>query len=1280
MLDLADVLAVRQSKQELWRNQIKDLEKYLEVSEKPEDDLIAVQDARFSGSCEWFSTRKSYLKWKDFSPDAPSIFWLNGKPATGKSVLAGYVIDQLEATNADYSYFFFKYGDKSKLRLSACLRSMAFQMALENVRVREKLLEMHKDDVRFDKDDQSAIWRKVFLSGIFQTVFLKHYWVIDALDECVNFASLFAPMLAKLHNLVPLRILITSRESSELEKQFLSLGVDRFHSEKISTADTLPDIKLLVETKAESLGVKDDEDRAALVGKIVGKSNGSFLWTILVLKELSSADDEEEINQVLDDVPRDMEPLYLRTLELMSQATGGKKLANAVLAWSTCAVIPLTTEELDGALKLDVKRNFPNLEESIAARCGQLVYVDKFDKVQMVHETAREFLLSDGLKSEFAVKKSDAHTRIARTCLTYLTGEEMRPPRTRRRSSATSNMVKRSAFSVYACESFSEHLVQSNPSANDVLALLDQFLKSNVLSWIQVIALTQNLIPLIRTAKNLRTYLNVCDAERSSFGREMQTIRGWTTDLIRVAAKFGDALLTSPSAIYWLVLPFCPTESTVYKTANTGHGLSVAGLSNVQWDDRLSCIDFHEGKTTAVCHGDEFFAVGLNTGVVALYHGISCQEYKVLDHGEAVKLLQFECKTDLMASCGLKTIRVWNIRSGEIIHSFQAPQRTKCLAFDRNLLVAASYGCYLASWSLEDGSQRPDRPWYDSEKHVNVPSRCSPCAISISLEHKMLAVAYRGRPITLWDLEVDTHYGSCGKKLSNGATGPYMVNALLFNPNPAVDLLAAVYSDGDLVLLDPFGDRTLERFRADSHVLAASPDGRILVGADGFGTIHIYEFETLKLLYRIKSTACNIKQLAFSKDNLHFLDIRGSQCNVWEPPVLVRDRVGDDSSEGTPESATVVERIVSNYTIKITAIVLHPKGEFAFCGKEDGSVALYELHTGKQVRILYHHRSQCLVRILVWWPEIDILMSVDASNTIFAWTITKSEAGVWVAVSEVLRSRLDCGKSVIQVLAGHGSGKFILSTRESDHLWSIDGQEEMARMYSTKAGIRKWIEHPQSPFHMICVEGAVARIYAWSDWAEVTSVSLGIDPMELQPKSAISCMSGHRILIELSEQDGSQKTRALYLVDSSSFKPDSASKDTVSIPISEYASLDRRVSHVIGISEERLIFLDLNSWVCSVDLEGLSGSYLRHFFVPYDWFPSTRDLVCAVTADECERCVVFACNDDVAVVKRGLESAEKVEVVEPQSFPSVLPATEEVEDGDSVEKLKGKMKESTLFC
>lgn len=1258
---------VLKSNEKLRNRQVKDLEKYLEVSDKLEDDLITVNDVRMSGTCEWLLAKQNYLKWSGFASEAPGVLWVTGRPAAGKSVLAGHAISQLQKGGADCSYFFFKYGDKSKSRLSACLRSLAFQMACTNTQVRETLLEMQKEGIKLDNDNERTIWRKLFLCGIFQRKLARHYWVIDALDECLTFASLFDPMLAKLDDSIPLRILITSRETPELGKQFLSLGTVRVQHERISTADTLPDIKLLVEAKSKSVFLKDDEDRAVLVEKILRKSEGSFLWTVLVLNELSNSYGEEEINQALEDMPRDMEPLYQRTLELMTHATGGRKLVKAILTWATCATRPLTTKELEGALKLDIKDNFPKLEESISALCGHLVTIDTFGKVQMVHGTAREFLLSDSLESQFAINKTEAHTRISRACLKYLTGEEMRPPRTIRRGSARHIAGKRAEFSVYACAAFFYHLARADPLANDVFDLVDKFMKLNVLSWIEVIAQTQNLVPLIRAAKNLRTYLDSCAAERSPLDRSMQMIRGWTTDFIRLVAKFADALTTSPSAIYSLILPFCPTESTIHKIANPGRRLSVAGLSNAQWDDRLSCINFHEGQTSAVCHGDDFLAVGLTTGRVALYHAMSCQECKVLNHGEAVKILQFKSKTAVMASCGMKTIRIWDTCSGEMIHNFQAPQRFIGLAFDKSLLIAASSKNYLASWDLDnDGARQPDRQWNDSGESMNTRSRRTPCAVSIAVSHRMLAVAYSGRPITLWDLEEDTYYGSCGKKLASGETSTHMVTALVFNPNPNIGLLAASYLDGELVLIDPFNDQELESFRADCHTLAASPDGRLLAGGAGGGTVQIYEFDTLRLLYRVKSSNFYIKQLAFSRDSLHLSDIRGSHCNVWEPAVLLRDSVGDDSSEGT--STSLVDVVTSETKAKISAMVLPPKGEVVFCGKDDGSVSLYDVKTGAEVRELYRHKS--LVRILTWWHQSDTIMSVDISNGIFAWKLKRSQKEGWVAEKIIFQSRLDRGKSIIQILPGEAAGKFILSTHTSDHFWSIDGQQEDARTYTDRPGIRKWTQHQQSPLHMICIEGAAARIYAWRNWSEVASVTLTAGVIGLQLKSVIPCMSGgrRRILLELSELDGSPVTRGLHLLDAAPFSIETVpakaavseapelredadevsitekAAAAVSIPLfgPQLAALAHRVAHVVGLSAaNQLVFLDTHSWVCSVDLEGLgnnSVSYSRHFFVPYDWFAGTRDLICAVA----QRDVLFARNGGVAIIKGGLEYVEEV--------------------------------------
>lgn len=94
----------------------------------------------------------------------------------------------------------------------------------------------------------------------------------------------------------------------------------------------------------------------------------------------------------------------------------------------------------------------------------------------------------------------------------------------------------------------------------------------------------------------------------------------------------------------------------------------------------------------------------------------------------------------------------------------------------------------------------------------------------------------------------------------------------------------------------------------------------------------------------------------------------------------------------------------------------------------------------------------------------------------------------------------------------------------------------------------------------------------------------------------------------------------------------------------QLAALAHYVAYVVGFGNDNdLVFLDTQSWVCSADLESLCNNqvaYTRHFFVPYDWFAGTRDILCAFAG----RDVIFARNDRIAVIKGGFEYAEKVVV------------------------------------
>ena len=1246
------------------------LQDWLALKDSPEDDLNVVQEVRVAETCEWFLGKESYCRWKDCASAAPPLFWLSGKPATGKSVISGAVVHDLQSSGSRCAYYFFKHSDNLKSRMSTCLRALVLQMASLDSNVRRKLSVIQKEGIKIDLDNDRNIWRSLFVSGILPVLEGPYCWVIDALDECSNMTSFLESILPKLCSpTTPLRVFITSRQVPSLMKQLSTFAPSQVTRHEISGDDSLKDIKRLVDSRAGALVAEDERSRAALTDKVVQKSNGLFLWTRLVLDELSNAFSEEGAKQVLDEVPRGMECLYHRTLDSMEQATTsrGRALALAILEWTSCATRPLAVQELGGALEIQLRDKFPNLGDTITTLCGQLVTVDKASRVQMIHETAREFLTDENLSSAFAVQKKEAHTRIAKVCLEYLVGDELKPPRTARRAAGhMQSCPKRSPFFAYALAAFSHHLVWADPQANDLLGLVNVFLKVNILSWIEHTAKGKSLALMVRVAKDLKLYHDLCIVERSPLNSDMQRMKMWTTDLQRVAAKFSDALITCPFAIYSLISPFCPAQSAIHNTSASGRRLAVVGLPNPEWDDRLSCIDFQQGKTSALCYGEEYLAVGLIGGRIGLYHPTSSQEFRTLQHGETIIQLDFKSKSDILASCGMKTIRIWDVRTGQCLHTLPAPRKCLKVWFEADALLAASSKSEILSWDLEStpAAVQPKRPWRDSPDPDPVFLARPPMAFSIGVAHQMLAVGYSGQPITIWDLEGDAYYGNCGKKSATGETENHPLQALQFNPNKTIELLAASYLDGDLVILDPFNDIEIERQRMECHTLTASPDGRFLAGGTAGGVIQIFKFDTLKPVYKVRTSDLWIKQLAFSYDGMQLADLRGSQCNIWTPPVLLGGSVEDDASVDT--SNTYTDMPNTQKQPKITVLVSIPAG--VVCGKEDGSVSLFDLASGCLARELYRHMAP--VRILQWLPKTKTILSVCVSNRIQAWPLERLKSNTSCKTEPArLDARLDCeGNTIVSVTVGEAAGKLLLSTRQSDHLWDIKTATEESQLsyeQEKQAVTRLWLQHPTSTPHVVCIGPDTADMYTWKDWTKVLSVQLGVSLSSLQIKTSALFMVAEesRVLLELEEIDGSANTKKLVALclpgpgpircpsaTSSSSSTSTAPTGPTTLPDHTVAThlsdtILQRLAHVIGVhstaSSSKLVFLDSKSWVCSVDLITTTEvpSYMRHFFVPYDWFAGSRRLLSDVAAN---KSLVFAKNGDVAIVKGGLDVSEVV--------------------------------------
>ncbi|KAI4093207.1 MAG: hypothetical protein LQ344_003034 [Seirophora lacunosa] len=1243
-----------------FHDTMRTLASYLGQSDMPDNDLSNLLDRQMEGTCEWFTSDAQYKIWRAGIGGVPKLLWLSGKPATGKSTLAAHVVRQICESNLGCSYFFFKHGDKSKSTVASMLRSFAYQMASTNPQIRAEIASMHENGTSIDADDERTLWRSIFISRVFRTNFHRPYfWVIDALDECGDF-SCFLPMLAKIDKSIPLQVFVTSRPSSVIQTLLLQEKLPAIAKEMTAESSS-GDIRGVLEANTRFLPIDDPAACQRLIERILEKSNGCFLWASLVLKELETTHSEQQIQEVLDSVPSEMDDLYTRILQNMAMVPRNQKLAQAIVRWTVCAVRPLTVEELKEAIWLDLEEVVPRLERTVESVCGHLIHVDRQARVQLVHESVRAFLIKDGLASDFAVDRIREHSRVAEVCLQYLCSDELRSSRFRRRGSAT-RAAKRSAVAHYACVHFSEHVLRSSSSNDSQVIALNTFFSTNILTWIEAVAQGGNLYFLTQTAKNLKAYMERRAKYRSPLGHQVHVVNSWINDLIHVVTTFGRSLLLSPPSIHFLVPPVCPRSSIIYQQYREyPRCLEIVGRAELDWDDRLSCITFSECKALAVACRDSRFAVGLSNGHVVLYHTSTCQEAGQLVHGnDAVRFLEFGSTNALLASAGRQNIIVWDIGAGTRLWATTVTHRLLALGFneDDTILMATTIANYTTFWMVGTGQELEKLFISDVDEDASDTYQRPPTHAQICGELNLLAVGYRQRPINMWDLENRAFIGQFHKSAPGIYPGPLLV-AMAFNPNPDLNLIASSYADGDLVTFDPWSQRQHAITEANAHTLAASSDGATLATGDGSGTIQIYDFETLRLLYRSTAYDFDIRALAFASSNIRFFDVRGDHCNVWEPSAIVRqtdpgDLYSEHCSEGALPDVETTESKSWDATQLITAMVAIGVDTF-LCGKEDGAIVVYDSKSGQQRQELYSHGTNTAITLLEWNAGQSLLASTDRSSRFQVRELSRTPSGSWMAERLLLDQSAD--QAVRQVLLRPDGRMLLVSTLYTDHVWDIQSRRQMNCRSDSRHSWR-WVDcsfGTQKLLHIVdgdikCFEWLNLDECAFPDFFRFTLRDCSYPPIA----SLIATSSGSAttaICAYFREPPGYQSRARLRLWSSSS------ASDFRDQSVEDRANFDmiaREVKAVIGFYKMLLLFLDQNGWICSLNADNKSKEkgYTRHFFVPYSWHCS-GELIFAVTS---KGSVALARKDGIAIFHRGLDFEDCILVKDEESSRVPRPA------------------------
>ncbi|KAF8550275.1 hypothetical protein OG21DRAFT_1499908 [Imleria badia] len=377
---------------------------------------------RQQDTCQWLFDTTQYKTWRD---SESSFLWLRGKAGAGKSILASFVIDSLQASQRKGEilvFFYCVFRNKRSTNASEALRSILSQMLrqLHGGAVDPKLI----DDLVKAKENGVAALNNAkvlarFISTIARLFPHKPLIVVDALDECKDVKALLDGLVSLKEDA---RLFVTSRPLQIIKDSL-------YYDSSISMDDMAEvlsaDIKVYITQEFDSqprLNLLSVELKTEIYSVLCREAYGMFRWLDELMEGIS-------IN------------LEKRTMDRDLGAIHGYALLDA---------------------------------------CGSLVtYAEETGIITLSHSAAKEYLtgeISRIVLPQYHINWEEAHLQLAQSCMCYISICLERVQESSGSGSTSADGSKRSdrhpmsqPLRAYALEHAFDHLRHVGPHIKSVL-------------------------------------------------------------------------------------------------------------------------------------------------------------------------------------------------------------------------------------------------------------------------------------------------------------------------------------------------------------------------------------------------------------------------------------------------------------------------------------------------------------------------------------------------------------------------------------------------------------------------------------------------------------------------------------------------------------------------------------------------------------------------------------------------------------------------------------------
>ncbi|KAK6987700.1 WD40 repeat-like protein [Favolaschia claudopus] len=928
----------------------------------------------------------------------PQFIWLSGVAGSGKSTIATSVSQAFRTLRRLGACICFARNDVQGSDPTLVLHTIILGLANAHPYMEQAICSVLSRDSQLmgatlERQCQELLLEP--LNSVKQHLDRPFIVIIDALDECaqdsrrtmINLIVNFFPKLP-----MAIRFFITSRPDPDIVGALREAS--SIHEQCLTTESE--DISMYIHMRLDAIRRKHKFHAlwpgAEKIANLVALSGNLFIWLVAALNLVEEAfRPSKRLDELLKVPFREdkLDQLYSLALESNGKWNDPEFKGSATIILVTIALckLPLTDRDIDSILDLE-----NGLTEKVLEHFGAVIQWSPGQPAHPLHASFGDFLRNSSSKTNpWFVNIAQANKRLTLGCLTLLQKclrfNIYNFPDSHLLNSEVPGLAASDLAPglIYASRFWGSHLAETEFD-EEVVTLLDSFLKSHFLFWLEILSVEQDIQAAGMALQVARSYVD---------GKGQNNQCGiFLKDAQKFVSVFAPVIGQSAPHIYISALPLTAKESIIRRhfLALFPHLLQYSVPNS--WVNLEKVLWGHTELVTSVAFSPngEWIVSGSRDNTLRIWEASSGAPIGEPLHGHTdwVRCVAFSPNGQhILSGSADRTLRIWDAGTGapigEPLHGHT--DWVRCVAFSPNgqRILSGSDDRTLRIWDAGTGVPIGD-PLQGHTGWV--------ISVAFSADGQHIVSGSADNTLQIWDV-------GTGAPLGDPLQGTGWVSSVAFSPDG--QHIVSGSDDKTVRLWDtgtgaPLGD-PLQGHTDRVNSVAFSPDDQHIVSGSGDRTLRIWDAGTgVPIGDPLQGHTGWVNSVAFSPDGQHI--VSGSDdktVRIWD--------AGTGAPIGDP---------LQGHTGWVTSVAFSADGQHIVSGSNDATMRIWDARTGAPLGDpLQGHTDR--VNSVAFSPDGQHIVSGSIDSTLRMWNL-----GVGAGESEHINNPLSSQPSLLPGIFQNG--------------------------------------------------------------------------------------------------------------------------------------------------------------------------------------------------------------------------------------------------------------------